>query len=269
DFRKVAEGLSYAPARIAVVSNLTGAVVTAEDITEPEFWVRHVREAVRFHDGVRALEAEGVTTFLELGPDGVLSAMGQECVTGEDRAFAPVLRKGRPETETSVSALAMAFVRGVPLDWRAFFAATDASRVELPTYPFQRQWYWLDSAAPAGGPADAAGLGLETADHPLLGAAVELPDTEGFLFTGRLSVETQPWLADHAVMGAVLLPGTAFVEMALHAGEQVGCGHVEELTLQAPLVLPEQGGVQLRLSVGADDGDGRRPLTLHSRAEGT
>ncbi|MGW7530623.1 type I polyketide synthase, partial [Streptomyces sp. NPDC054783] len=269
DFRKVAEGLSYAPARIAVVSNLTGAVVTAEDITEPEFWVRHVREAVRFHDGVRALETEGVTTFLELGPDGVLSAMGQECVTGEDRAFAPVLRKGRPETETPVSALAMAFVRGVPLDWRAFFAATDARRVELPTYPFQREWYWLDSAAPAGGPADAAGLGLETADHPLLGAAVELPDTDGFLFTGRLSVETQPWLADHAVMGAVLLPGTAFVEMALHAGEQVGCGHVEELTLEAPLVLPEQGGVQLRLSVGADDGDGRRPLTLYSRAEGT
>ncbi|WP_425579523.1 SDR family NAD(P)-dependent oxidoreductase, partial [Streptomyces coacervatus] len=269
DFRKVAEGLSYAPARIAVVSNLTGAVETAEDITEPEFWVRHVREAVRFHDGVRVLEAEGVTTFLELGPDGVLSAMAQESVTGEDRAFAPVLRKGRPETETPVSALATAFVRGVPLDWRAFFAATDARRVELPTYPFQRQWYWLDSAAPTGGPADAAGLGLKTADHPLLGAAVELPDTDGFLFTGRLSVETQPWLADHAVMGAVLLPGTAFVEMALHAGEQVGCGHVEELTLEAPLVLPEQGGVQLRLSVGADDGDGRRPLTLHSRAENT
>ncbi|WP_455431164.1 SDR family NAD(P)-dependent oxidoreductase [Streptomyces anandii] len=269
DFRKVAEGLSYAAPAIPLVSNLTGTVVGDEEVSRPEFWVRHVREAVRFHAGVGALEAEGVTTFVELGPDGVLSAMGQECVTGDGHAFVPVMRRGRSETETLTVALATAFARGAAQapDWAAYFAGCGARRVELPTYPFQRQWYWLDSGSPAGGSGDPAGLGLESADHALLGAAVELPDTDGFLFTGRLSLETQPWLADHAVMGTVLLPGTAFVEMALHAGEQVGCDRIEELTLEAPLILPEQGGVRLRLSVGTEDGDGRRPLSLHSRPE--
>ncbi|WP_229859995.1 polyketide synthase dehydratase domain-containing protein, partial [Streptomyces anandii] len=106
------------------------------------------------------------------------------------------------------------------------------------------------------------------ADHPLLGAAVELPETGAVVLTGRLSLRTHPWLADHAVMGTVLLPGTAFVELALHAGDQAGCDRIEELTLEAPLAVPENGGVLLRLSVGPDDdGDGRRTLTLHSRLE--
>ncbi|MFC3587092.1 SDR family NAD(P)-dependent oxidoreductase, partial [Streptantibioticus rubrisoli] len=266
DFRKIAEGLTYEAPRIPIVSNLTGAVVS-DEVRTADFWVRHVREGVRFLDGVRALEAAGVRTYVELGPDGVLSAMAQECVTAEGAAFAPALRGGRPETETLAAAVAAAHVRGVPVDWQAYFAGTGARRVELPTYPFQREWYWLNSAAAQAGPGDAAGFGLGATDHPLLGAAVELPDAEGFVFTGRLSLDTHPWLADHAVMDAVLLPGTAFVEMALRAGEQVGCERVEELTLEAPLVLPEQGGVQLRLSLGAADESGRRSLALHSRVE--
>ncbi|MFD8417693.1 beta-ketoacyl synthase N-terminal-like domain-containing protein, partial [Streptomyces sp. NPDC059650] len=268
DFRKVAEGLSYAVPRIPVVSNLTGALVT-DEMASADFWVRHVREAVRFLDGVRALEAAGVTTYLELGPDGVLSAMAQDCLTEEGTAgFAPALRAGRPEPETLATALARAHARGTAVDWEAYFAPTGARQAELPTYAFQRDWYWLDSAVGAQhAPGDAAGFGLGTTDHPLLGAAVELPDSDGHLFTGRLSTATQPWLADHAVLGSVLLPGTAFVELAVRAGDQVGCAVLEELTLEAPLVLPERGGVQLRLSVAAADDSGRRTLSLHSRDE--
>uniref|UniRef100_UPI0022B92EED type I polyketide synthase n=2 Tax=Streptomyces sp. RPT161 TaxID=3015993 RepID=UPI0022B92EED len=266
DFRKVAEGLTYEAPRIPIVSNLTGALVS-DEVRTADFWVRHVREGVRFLDGVRALEAAGVRTYVELGPDGVLSAMAQECVTSEGAAFVPVLRGARPEAETLALAVAGAYVRGVPLDWQAHFAGTGARRVELPTYPFQREWYWLNSGTAPTGPGDAAGFGLGATDHPLLGAAVELPDADGFLFTGRLSLDTHPWLADHAVMDAVLLPGTAFVEMALRAAEQAGCERIEELTLEAPLILPEQGGVQLRLSLGAADESGRRSLTLHSRPE--
>ncbi|MFJ4849359.1 type I polyketide synthase, partial [Streptomyces sp. NPDC088733] len=265
-FREVVSGLAFAAPRIPVVSNLTGAVVT-DEMASPDFWVRHVREAVRFLDGVRVLEAAGVTTYVELGPDGVLSAMAQECVTGEGAAFVPVLRKGRPEAETVTSALAHAHTRGIAVDWQAYFAGTGAQRVDLPTYAFQRQRYWIESGRGAG---DLRAVGLEAVGHPLLGATVALADSDGFLFTGRLSLDTHPWLADHAVMGSVLLPGTAFVELAVRAGDQVGCDVLEELTLQAPLVLPERGGVQVQIHVSAPDADGtgRRTFTLSSRAEG-
>ncbi|WP_349345107.1 type I polyketide synthase [Streptomyces rapamycinicus] len=263
-FREVAEGLSYEAPRIPIVSNLTGELVSAEEITTADFWVRHVREAVRFLDGARALEAQGVSTFVELGPDGVLTAMAQECVTGEDAAFVSALRNGRAEAETLTKALARAHVRGVAVDWAAVFAGTGAARVELPTYAFQYARYWPELPATVGG---TAGLGLATVDHPLVGAAVPLAGGEGLLLTGRLGLDTHPWLLDHAVMGSVLLPGTAFVELAVRAGDQVGCDKVEELTLEAPLVLPEVGGVQLQLSVGAPDGSGRRAFEVYSRFE--
>ncbi|WP_189711666.1 polyketide synthase dehydratase domain-containing protein, partial [Streptomyces anandii] len=150
------------------------------------------------------------------------------------------------------------------VDWAAYFSGTGAQRVDLPTYAFQHEHYWLDAGTPVG---DVTSMGLRSADHPLLGAAVSLADAEGFLFTGRLSLETQPWLADHAVMGTVLLPGTAFVELALRAGEQVGCDRIEELTLEAPLVLAEHGGAELQLTVGAPDATGRRSVVFHSRSD--
>ncbi|WP_413809416.1 type I polyketide synthase [Streptomyces sp. OE57] len=265
-FRKVAESLTYEAPKIPVVSNLTGGIAPAAEIATADFWVRHVREAVRFLDGMRTMEAQGVTTYLELGPDGVLSALGQECLAGESEhvAFAPALRSGRPEAETLTTALATLHTRGTVPDWAAYYAGTGAERVELPTYAFQREHYWLDAGTAYG---DVSSVGLGTADHPLLGTAVSLADAEGFLFTGRLALDTHPWLADHAVMGAVLLPGTAFVELAVRAGEQAGCDLVEELTLEAPLILPERGGVQLQIAVGAQDDTGRRTLALHSRPD--
>ncbi|MEU3188849.1 SDR family NAD(P)-dependent oxidoreductase, partial [Streptomyces sp. NPDC006923] len=268
-FRKVARSLTYHTPAIPVVSHLTGTVATADEITAPEYWVRHVREAVRFLDGVRTLEEQGVTSYLELGPDGVLSAMAQDCLTGTEPSTAvltPALRKGRPEAEALTVAVARLLVAGHSPDWEAYFAGTGARRVELPTYAFQRERYWID--APVASVGDVASAGLGTVGHPLLGAAVALPDSDGFLFTGRLSLQTHPWLADHAIAGNVLLPGTAFVELAVRAGDEVDCDHLEELTLEAPLLLPEHGGVQLRLSIGEADATGRRALDLYSRPEG-
>ncbi|MET9606657.1 type I polyketide synthase, partial [Streptomyces sp. NPDC006512] len=157
DFRQVVEGLSFSAPHVPVVSNLTGALVS-DEMGSAEFWVRHVREAVRFLDGVRALEAAGVTTYVELGPDGVLSALAQDCVE-QDAAFIPVLRTGRSEDESLVTGLVQVHARGVTVDWAAFFAGSGARRVDLPTYAFQRQRYWPGAAAFATGDPEAIGLG--------------------------------------------------------------------------------------------------------------
>ncbi|MFI1169894.1 polyketide synthase dehydratase domain-containing protein, partial [Streptomyces sp. NPDC020801] len=213
---------------------------------------------MRFADGVRTLRESGVTTFVEIGPGGVLSALAQGCVDGA--VTVPVLRADRAEPQAVVTAVGQLHVHGVSPDWHAFFPG--ARTVDLPTYPFQRERYWLD-APQAPGDVRAAGLG--TADHPLLGAAIATADSDGVLLTGLISLDTHPWLADHAVNGKVLLPGTAFVELAVRAGDEAGCGQIEELTLEIPLVVPERVGVILQVSVGAEDGSGRRQLSVHSR----
>nr|APD71871.1 type I polyketide synthase 6 [Streptomyces sp.] len=262
EFQTVAKGLTFAAPTIPIVSTLTGQLVGAEELTTPEYWVRHVRRPVRFLDAARALEAEGVRTFLELGPDGVLSAMGQDFLDAGS-LLVPVLRGGRPEPHTAVTALAHAHVRGVPVDWRALFGENAGPAADLPTYPFQRRRYWL-TEGPGG---DVTSAGLDSARHPLLGAAVPLADSDGVLFTGRISARSHPWFADHAVAGTLLVPGTALVELALHAGAALGCERLEELALQAPLVLPDEGALQLQITVGGPDGDGRRPVAVHSRGD--
>ncbi|MET7424043.1 type I polyketide synthase [Dactylosporangium sp. NPDC005555] len=247
-FREVLRSVTFNPPAVPIAVTSTG------DVTDPEYWVRQVRGTVRFADAASSLTAKGVTRFLEVGPDGVLSAM----VDG-----VPAMRKGRDEPGTLMTAVAQAHVTGWSPDWTTVFAG--GRQVELPTYAFQRQRYWLDAPAEA---ADPAALGLDTVRHPLLGAGVPLADTGGHLFTNRLSIADQPWLADHRVMDTVLLPGTALVELALSAGDAVGCDRIEELTLQAPLVLPEPGALQLQVTVGAADGFGARTLQVHSRDAG-
>ncbi len=260
DFRRVAEQLQFEKPRIPVVSNVTGQLASVE-LTDPEYWVEHVRRAVRFADGISALRAEGVTRFLELGPDGVLTAASRLIVEAGDGAdtagavFAPALRARKPEAETFAAFLGQVHLAGGPVDWTAGFAGTGARRVELPTYAFDRHRFWLDSRVAGSG-------------HPLLDSAVEVAESGGLLLSGRLSRTGVPWLTDHAVGGTVLLPGTAFVELALQAATASGVDGVDELTLQAPLVLPETGAVQLQLAVGAADEHGRRTLAVHARPAG-
>ncbi|MFJ9411280.1 type I polyketide synthase [Streptomyces sp. NPDC101393] len=265
DFRAVAETLAYGEPELTVISNVTGGPATQDQLRTPDYWVTHVREAVRFADGIRALHTEGVTRFLELGPDGTLSALARESLP-EETAVVPALRKNRPEETTLLAALSQLHVRGSAIDWAGFFTGTDARVVDLPTYAFQHQRYWPTPGLTGIGDISAAGL--DATGHPLLSAAVELSDSDGLLFTSRLSLQSHPWLADHRVMGSVLLPGTAFVELAVRAADEAGCDRIDELTLAAPLVLPDHGGVQLQMHAGPADETGGRALSVRSRPEG-
>ncbi|MFF4298356.1 SDR family NAD(P)-dependent oxidoreductase [Streptomyces vinaceus] len=261
EFRAVAESVTYEPARIPVVSGVHGAL--SEDWGTPEYWTRHLREAVRFSDTVQHLHAKGVTRFVELGPDAVLTALTQVSLDNEGVLVEPALRRNRPEARSLLTALAHLHSAGSRVDWAAFYAGTGAQRVDLPTYAFQHERYWLE-ATPA---TDVAHHGQTSVGHPLLSAAITLAGSDEAVLTGRLAAGTHAWVADHDVLGSVLLPGTGFVELALQAGDQVGCPVLEELTLQAPLVLPRHGGVALQVSVGAPDETGRRTVRVHSRHE--
>ncbi|MCD9160982.1 SDR family NAD(P)-dependent oxidoreductase [Streptomyces albireticuli] len=265
DFRQVLKRIAFAEPRIPVVSNVSGRPAEPGELTSPDHWARHVRDTVRFADGVRTLAARGVHVLIELGPDGVLTPMARETLEDlrPEAVTVPLLRRDRPEPRTLTAAVATAYAHGTDVDWSALLPG--ARRVELPTYAFQRQRYWLEDRTPAGG--DPGALGLADAGHPLLGAAVNLADGQGVVMTGRLSVRAHPWLADHEVAGAVLLPGTAFVELAVRAGDEADCGHLEELTLAAPLVLPADGTADVQVRVGPEEDDGRRPVSVHSRTE--
>ncbi|MCA2263187.1 type I polyketide synthase [Mycobacterium marseillense] len=264
EFGTVAAGLTVGKPTIPIVSNVTGQLA-ADDFGTAAYWKRHVRDAVRFADSVRFVHAAGGNRFLEVGPSSGLTASIEETLA--DNAVAEIsamsaLRKDRPEPVALVNTVAQGFVAGMAVDWRGAIGA--ANLVELPTYAFDRRRFWL---ARDDAPADAAGLGLAPGEHALLGAVVELPASGGVVLTGRLSPGTQGWLSDHAVGGVVLFPGAGFVELAIRAGDEVGCGIVDELNLAAPLVLPAGSSVAVQVVVGGQDDSGARAVSVFSRGE--
>ncbi|MBV9318806.1 MAG: polyketide synthase dehydratase domain-containing protein, partial [Mycobacterium sp.] len=261
EFGTVAGELAVGQPTIPIISNATGELV-GDDFASTEYWRQHIRAAVRFADSVRFANSAGADRFLEVGPGGGLTSSIAESLAEAEIVCVPTLRKDRPEPATLIDAVAHGFVSGMAVDWRAMLP--DARFVELPTYAFERRRFWLSGD---GAAADATGLGLGASDHALLGAVVELPASGGVVLTGRLSVASQAWLADHAVGGVVLFPGAGFVELAIRAGDEVGCSVVEELMLAAPLVIPATGSVAVQVTIGAADESGARSVSVFSRGE--
>ncbi|MFI5613945.1 type I polyketide synthase [Amycolatopsis sp. NPDC051903] len=262
-FRAAIAGISFQEPAVPLVSNLTGELAGAE-VATVDYWVRHVREPVRFADGVSTLDRQGAAVFVEGGPSSALSAMIHTTLDAEAATVIPAVRKDQDEAAGAITALAHLHTAGAELDWPAVFAGmgAQARRVPLPTYAFQHERFWPGVVVPAG---DVGAAGLDVVDHPLLGAGVSLPGVESQVFSGRVSVDTHPWLADHAANGVVILPGTAFVELVGHAGAALGCARIGDLTLHEPLVLPEHDGIDLQVLVGSPERDGDRPVLVHSR----
>ncbi|GAA2780420.1 hypothetical protein GCM10010452_05310 [Crossiella cryophila] len=257
----VLSGLDPRSSEIPFHSTVTGELIDTVAL-DAEYWYTNLRRTVRFEEVVRGLAGQGFTAFVETSPHPVLT-FGLNEILGEQGVATGSLRREDGGLERFLLSLAELQVRGHRIDLTPRIA--DGRLLTLPTYAFQRQRYWPRPGSGRAG--DAGSIGLHNADHPLLGAAVALADSDGFLFTGRLSLQTHPWLADHAVSGTILLPGTAFVELAGHAGDAVGCRRLDELTLEAPLLLPATGGVAVQLVLGAPDHAGTRTLTLHSRPD--
>ncbi|MER7877316.1 SDR family NAD(P)-dependent oxidoreductase [Streptomyces solisilvae] len=226
----------------------------------PEYWYRNLRQPVEFEAATRTLLDRPGTVFIEISPHPTLVVPIRETA---EQAGTPVpvlstLRRDDGGPRRLALALADAHVHGLP----ARLPVPRGHRVDLPRYAFQRERYWPE---PPRERADVAGAGLAPANHPLLGAAVDL-DEDGCVLTGRISLATHPWLADHTALGVVLLPGTALLDLAVSAGRRVGHGRIAELTLTAPLTLPATGAVRLRVRVGSAGPNGR-PVTVSSCPE--
>jgi polyketide synthase 12 len=261
EFKAAARELTVNPVSIPVISNVTGELA-GDDFASADYWTRHIRAAVRFADSIRCANSAGANRFLEVGPGGGLTSSIEETLAEADIVSVPMLRKDRPEPNSLTAGVARAFVSGVGVDWRATLPR--GTFVELPTYAFERRRFWLSNDDAA---VDAAGLGLEAGEHALLGAVVELPTSGGVVLTGRLSAGSQVWLNDHAVGGVVVFPGAGFVDLAIRAGDEVGCSVVDELTLAAPLVIPVTGSVSVNVIVGGADESGGRAVSVFSRRD--
>ncbi|WP_256177710.1 type I polyketide synthase [Kitasatospora aureofaciens] len=272
-------GVAPRAGRMPMVSAVSGEVLSGEEL-DAGYWYTSLRATVQFERAVRTLADLGHQAFIEVSPHPVLIAPMTDTLEEAAVDAGPAvqagtvcgtLRRDDGGALRLLTSLAEAFVAGVAVDWAKVLPAAD--RVELPTYAFRHERYWpkgmlaLPGAAKAGD-GDPASLGLGAVSHPLLRAVVELAGDAELVCTGRLALRTHPWLADHAIGGVVLLPGTGFVEMVVSAGHQVGCSLMEELTLQAPLVLPADGaGVQVQVVVAAADDEGRRQVDVFSRPD--
>ncbi|MGY1868563.1 HAD-IIIC family phosphatase [Nocardia gipuzkoensis] len=233
-----------------------------DDSADAAYWYRNAREPVRFASTIERMIGDGFRYFVELGVHPLLTTAVRTVAEESGREIVAVgsLVRDADGPRSLARAQAALWVAGRDLDWSRLVPAQGS--VDLPTYAFDRRRFWTESVS-----QDASALGLRAAGHPFVGAVVPQPDSGGVTLTGRLSLRTHPWLAEHAAPGAVVMPGTGLVELAIRAGDEVAAGIVRELVLHAPLVVPQDAALQIQVVVGDADATGGRPVSIHSRWE--
>ncbi|WP_106685696.1 type I polyketide synthase [Streptomyces violaceusniger] len=264
EFRAVAETVRFRPAVIPLVSSLTGERAAPGELGHADYWVRQVRHAARFSDGMHNLRREGANAFLELGPQPVLSGLGAFCLADEGpMSWVPSCTPGKNGASVIQRSLAELHVRGVPVDWDGYFAPFGGGRVALPTYAFQRERFWFEPPL-----SREVGAGLNPTGHPLLGGGVEIAGTELSLFTNVVATDQPEWVQEHRVMDTVLLPGTAFFEVIRAAGDAAHEGEwdVSDVVFAWPLVIAPGAPVRMQVTVGPAIGE-TRPVKVYSAPE--
>ncbi|WP_194821348.1 type I polyketide synthase [Micromonospora sp. S-DT3-3-22] len=247
---------------VSFYSTVTGQRIDTAGL-DAQYWFRNLRSTVEFEATTRSLLADGYGFFVESSAHPVLLPGLQETFdsVGASARGIATLRRDEGDLESFLCSVGEAFVAGALPRWNP--PDQDTNRlVTLPTYPFQRTRYWLTAD---NGRRDVGAVGLTAAGHPLLGAVTE--GAASTVFTGRISLSTYPWLADHQVADSIVLPGAAFVELAVHAADRVGCASIRELTVQTPLILPEHGAVRLRVEIEHDTPGEQRAIRIDARPD--
>jgi acyl transferase domain-containing protein len=251
DYRRVAETVTFRPPVANLISNVTG-VAAGEEVASADYWVRHVRDTVRFADGIRAALAEGCTRFLEAGPQPVLCAMGQATLSGESLTWLPSLQARRSDWSQMLDSLETLYLLGCKVDWKGFDRNYPRAKAPLPTYPFERQRFWFP---PIGGVRSRPGATLS----PLVDSIARSPLVKETILSVSLSVVSHRYLADHVVFGQAIVPGAAYLAILASGGETMGwpsC-RLSNVFFLAPLLLPDGKGQQIQAVLTPDEGSGR------------
>ncbi|MGK7875763.1 MAG: amino acid adenylation domain-containing protein [Xenococcaceae cyanobacterium] len=218
DFEGVARQVTFSTPQIPLISNVTGEMTT-EEIATTEYWCRHILQPVKFAASVETLKQQGVKTFVEIGPKPILLGMARQCLPEDDDAlWLPSLRSPQADWQQLLASIAELYVRGISVDWFDFDRDYNRRREHLPTYPFQRQRYWIEAA---DGWFNSPIKSQTSNVHPLLGQPLDLAGTEEIRFQSQINENSPAWLKDHRVFEEAIFPLTAYLEMALAAGSAV------------------------------------------------
>ncbi|WKZ47475.1 MAG: type I polyketide synthase [Anaerolineales bacterium] len=263
---KVAREIQFRAPQIPLVSNLTGEFFKDHEAPDADYWVQHTRQAVRFSAGVETLYKQGVRLFLEVGPSATLLGMGQRSLNDELCVWLPSLREGRNDLSVLLKSLGSLHVHGVSVDWQAFDKNYPREVVRLPSYPFQRQSYWIKPSSKKRLVQDANLL------HPLLGKQLQTAGQD-VIFENELTAGEPAFLEDHTVQGRVILPATAYLEMMIAAAKHVHGAtsqrvRAEDIVFYAALPLSIDEAVTVQTVVGPAEGD-RFNCQVYSRDQET
>lgn len=270
EFERIAATLPAAPPRIALISNLTGEVANRE-FGSPAYWRRHLRESVQFAKGIDTLIARGIGVFVEIGPTPTLAGMAQRFVTDPALQWLPSIRRGRSDWTQMLQSLGVLHAHGAPIDWDAVHRDESPRKVTLPTYPFQRERYWIDTTG-EGVRASVRKTEIDSSAHPLLGRRIRSA-VRDVQFEATIDLQSVSFLGDHRKRGAAVFPATAYLEMARAAAARIFKRDdvtIEDVVMFEPLLIDDDGTrtVQLVATPDGDDAAEFRIFSLDAESSG-